>query len=324
MRRKSDLPNQRQPPPATPVKQTGNHIRKTMNTPSRMPNRLADTPYNDSPFFTPTRYAENSDYNSSPIKQILSIPFEYSINEQFDNIYHVSIKHQNFVVKRCNVMELQIYQKLNSIKTLEDLLNSNNHIMPTFMSTPFVIMPFCTPLDKLMYAYELMPLLLVKQFTRQLFQGLAYIHSNNILHGDIKPPNILIYDAEIPLKCSQPMDVDHHEFANRLYISDFSVSQQEPFAMMEYGDPLYYSPEAAQTTSLKADIFSAGLVIYELLENIIMPQNGDELYKAVRNNDFSFSRQDSQIIAVILNCCEKNKDKRWSAATVLGYLENEE
>eukprot|EP00835_Amoeboradix_gromovi_P007055 NODE_1023_length_2058_cov_0.491577.p1 type:complete len:323 gc:universal NODE_1023_length_2058_cov_0.491577:1468-500(-) len=322
MRRKSDLPNKK-PPPATPVKQTSRRIQKVINTPSRMPNRMGDTDFLDSPFFTPTRYTEFSDC-SSPIKQILSIPFDYTLNQQFGNIYHISIQSRIFVVKKCEDQEIEIYQKLNGSFNLDHLCNINHNVMPTLISVPYIIMPFCTPLEQLMYAYEEMPIALIKQLTKQLFTALAYIHSLNILHGDIKPPNIMIYDAEIPSKCSQPLDANNRLFLNRLYLSDFSVSQLKPYTIMEWGDGRYYAPEVPFTTSLKADVFSAGLVVYELLENIVMPQHGDSLYGELRNNDFKFSMQDSMLITVVLNCCQKDADIRWSATQVVDFLAIEE
>ena len=38
-----------------------------------------------------------------------------------------------------------------------------------------------------------------KAYTLHLFDGLSYVHSFDILHRDIKPPNLLINTAERPL-----------------------------------------------------------------------------------------------------------------------------
>ncbi len=320
MRRKSDLPNQRTP--ATPIKQTSRHIRKNMNTPSRMPNRNGAA-YTDSPFYTPSRYV-NDLSDSSPTKQTLDIPFDYKINEQSNNIYFVTIKNRHYVVKKCEYIELSIYRKLNNLKVdLNELFIENNFIMPTFISSMYIIMPYCTGLDKLMYAYDDFPLPLAEKITKQLFHAVALLHSFDILHGDIKPQNILIYDAFIPVKCSQPMEINR-PYLNRVYLADFSVSQLKPFTMMEYGDPLYYPPECPQLTTLKADVFSAGLVVYEMLENIIIPQNGEVLYNLVRTNQFKFSNDHPVLKTIIVNCCEMNVNKRWTSQQVIEFLKNEE
>lgn len=343
MRRKSDLPNQK-PPPETPMKQTSHHIHRnkpsstSMNTPSRLPTTIL-SPYNDSP---PPHFPCDALYSdfSSPIKQplpLLPIPFDHQINQQCtDTIFFISIQQHIFVAKKCKPIELQIYALLNpNIKQLQHLSTLvNHHVMPTLVynDAQFILMPFCTPLDTLMYAYSDsdMPIPMIKQFTNQLFSALCYIHQHGILHGDVKPQNILIFDAQ-PSSTSQsssqqpPSVQPQKHYTNRLYLSDFSVGQMTPFDWMEYGDPKYFPPEGAHITTVKADVFSAGLVIYELLENIVMPLNGDLLYKQLRENQFKFTqRQDVHLECIIRHCCMRELELRWTAMDVLKYMKTEE
>ncbi|NGZ05438.1 MAG: serine/threonine protein kinase [Magnetococcales bacterium] len=97
-----------------------------------------------------------------------------------------------------------------------------------------------------------MPLPQIWTFLHQLLSGLAYIHSNNYIHADIKPANLLIDDA------------------GKIRISDFgaahvksSTTTLKPIT----GTHGYMPPEQlmGQNIDERADLFAAGVVLYELL-----------------------------------------------------------
>uniref|UniRef100_A0A0N4Z5U3 non-specific serine/threonine protein kinase n=1 Tax=Parastrongyloides trichosuri TaxID=131310 RepID=A0A0N4Z5U3_PARTI len=95
----------------------------------------------------------------------------------------------------------------------------------------------------------------------QLASGLAYIHSKKIIHRDIKPANILGYKYKDLWKVK---------------ISDFGLATSHErygkLSMMHTmgnGTPLYCAPEVDFSTRYneKSDIFSMGIVFYEVLRN---------------------------------------------------------
>ena len=93
--------------------------------------------------------------------------------------------------------------------------------------------------------------------TCQLLHGLAAVHAAGIIHRDIKPENVLV-DASGAQPC--------------LKVTDFGVSRLSYGASLTklsslIGTPEYMAPEVADhdTAAPAADLYSAGIVLYEML-----------------------------------------------------------
>ncbi len=87
----------------------------------------------------------------------------------------------------------------------------------------------------------------------QLLDALQYAHRNNVVHRDIKPANLLIGED------------------GQLQIADFGIAKIDLATLTRtgviLGTPAYMSPEQCLGTPSdhRADIFSAGVILYELL-----------------------------------------------------------
>jgi len=98
----------------------------------------------------------------------------------------------------------------------------------------------------------------------QIASGLAAAHAAGIVHGDLKPANILVRDDGVP----KLMDFG---LSRRLIptdaLADTVIDQPIEHARGITGTPWYLSPEQArgETSSPQSDIFSFGLILYELL-----------------------------------------------------------
>lgn len=93
----------------------------------------------------------------------------------------------------------------------------------------------------------------VGEIIRQLLDAIGHAHSENVVHRDIKPSNILINSD------------------GRLKLSDFGIAHLESSNLTQVGDmlgtPHYMAPEQFLGIDIDAmaDLFSAGVIAYELL-----------------------------------------------------------
>ncbi|KAM4861683.1 obscurin [Thomomys bottae] len=91
----------------------------------------------------------------------------------------------------------------------------------------------------------------VKVYIQQLVEGLHYLHSHDVLHLDIKPPNILMV----------------HPAREDIKICDFGFAQKitpsEP-QYSKYGSPEFVSPEIIEQSPVSpgSDIWAIGVISY--------------------------------------------------------------
>ena len=92
------------------------------------------------------------------------------------------------------------------------------------------------------------------QFTIQILRGLQHAHDRGIVHRDVKPQNIIVLpDGTIKVT----------DFG----IARFARSEQKTITDKAIGSVHYISPEQVrgEATDEKADIYSVGVMLYEML-----------------------------------------------------------
>lgn len=136
-------------------------------------------------------------------------------------------------------------------------------------------------LKKFCSADNLLPLERVLKIIFRVCKGLEYAHENGVIHRDIKPSNILLNSL------------------GHVKITDFSIAYikkgESTLLKGLFGSPSYMSPEQVKedTITEKSDLFSLGVVFYELLsgkkpfegenEYSIMYKIVNEKHPSIRN-----------------------------------------
>ena len=113
---------------------------------------------------------------------------------------------------------------------------------------------------------------------KQILSGLSYLHSNNIVHRDLKLENILISDVEfVPITGEEYLDIKIIDFGNAKHYQknrkDSSIA----------GSTYYIAPESFKKNSGKeSDLWSAGVILYMLV--VGYPPFGGQSDKQILSN----------------------------------------
>ncbi|WP_233255920.1 serine/threonine-protein kinase [Falsiroseomonas bella] len=119
----------------------------------------------------------------------------------------------------------------------------------------YIVMEFVDgpTLKSLLDRQERMALPQVVRVMEEVLAGLAFSHARGIVHRDIKPANVMLTSE------------------GQAKLADFGIARIESSSMTQagtvMGTPAYMSPEQfmGQTVDARTDIYSAGVLLYQLL-----------------------------------------------------------
>jgi serine/threonine protein kinase len=145
----------------------------------------------------------------------------------------------------------------------------------------------------------------------QVAVALGVAHRRGIIHGDVKPANVLINSE------------------NRIKLSDFGMARLASHDTRDtslFGTPAYWCPEQihGRPQDARSDIFSLGVVLYEMLTGV-SPFTASTL-QGVCNHVLSSTplpvTQSNPSLPVALNdivgaCLAKEPQHRWASADLL-------
>ncbi|KAG8993622.1 pkb-activating kinase-like protein [Tulasnella sp. JGI-2019a] len=138
---------------------------------------------------------------------------------------------------------------------------------------------------------------LVKHYTAQLVDAIAYIHSMGIIHRDVKPENVLI-DAERRLKIT--------DFGSAKLLDDETMAKegeedgsnpQEQRSSSFVGSGLYVSPELLihSLVSKSSDVWALGSIIFYMISGDAPFKSMSEYltFEKIKTGSYAFPPNDS-------------------------------
>lgn len=147
-------------------------------------------------------------------------------------------------------------------------------------------------------------------FTMQILRALQHAHDKGIVHRDIKPQNILLLSNG---------NIKVTDFG----IARFSYSDTKTMTDSAIGSVHYISPEQARgdTTDARADIYSVGVVMYEMLTGQLPFQSDNSVSVALMQlqSDPKRPRELNSSIPVgleqiVMHAMQKSSKDRYQAA----------
>ena len=181
--------------------------------------------------------------------------------------------------------------------------------------TPFIVMEFLRGQDISKRMRTDPPLTLEQKLDiiAELCTGLHFAHEQGVIHRDVKPANIwLVPDGSVKL-----LDFGIAKFSSSTMTRQGSV----------FGSIAYMPPEQVNGSDVdgRADIFSAGVVLYELLSGK-KPFAGDSptavLARIMDDEPASVAELPADLprplVAAVIKALQKDREKRYRHAADLG------
>ena len=128
------------------------------------------------------------------------------------------------------------------------------------------------------------------RFSRGLLAGLASLHEAGMVHRDVKPANCLFVDG-------------------RLKLADFGLLTEDTPQVSRVGTRKYMPPDGRM--DIRADVYAAGLVIYEMLTGLPaerFPRLGKRAREVVRQPRLNV------MLRLALRACQPDRSERFEQA----------
>ena len=165
-------------------------------------------------------------------------------------------------------------------------------------------------LKDLLKSGNALPIDVALEIVAQAAEGLAFAHSREIIHRDVKPSNIMLLENEEGMVAK---------------ITDFGIARMPASTVktmtgMVMGSPRYMSPEqvVGRNLSARSDIFSLGVVLYEALTGTA-PFEADSISSIMYQTVHAIEQPPSQINpqlgaeldAIVAKALAKSPDDRF-------------
>jgi serine/threonine protein kinase len=216
--------------------------------------------------------------------------------------------------------EARILARLNSPHVLRVYDYSFVESPESSVGLPFMVLELLHGEDlyTLVARQGLLPVARVVGYVLQVCAGLSAAHAHGIVHRDLKPENMFITVDEDGSECLKLIDFGIARSHNR------RVQTRTDSGM---GSPGYMAPEQVQDASdvsIQSDIWSVGIVLYELLAHrpVFRGDSPDLLCAQTLLADVAplgglRPELPPALIAIVERCLERSPDRRYRSANEL-------
>lgn len=220
----------------------------------------------------------------------------YEIKKLYENIFTLNVENEetNWIIKTYKDTDLATHEherlkKLSDIKGIPEIVavTSNNSFNAIILSRLPGI-----DLTEWLYKHDHLTEYELKIITRKILTILKKIHDAGIIHGDIKPENILY--------CEQTKEVSIIDFEGEKHTT-------------EYASPEFFNNKELTN---KIDMWSLGVTLYNSLSGYMLFTNKTEVLQKV----IKYSSNWSYSLRNFLSCLlEYNPELRYNCDDALRH-----
>jgi calcium-dependent protein kinase len=157
---------------------------------------------------------------------------------------------------------------------------------------------------------------------KQIFSGLCYLHSNNIIHRDLKLENILISEIE-----KSPVTKEEYYSIKIIDFGTAKLFNKKSNSNVIVGSSYYIAPEVLKKNyNEKCDLWSAGVILYMMLVGHAPfdGRNDREIIEKIKIGKFKTNEErwkngSNEIRDLICKLLEFDPNKRINAKEALSH-----
>lgn len=206
-------------------------------------------------------------------------------NGGFGSVYLAEYEYHAYALKIYRMWEVfpgeredflkRIYQEFEISDAIDSPYVVKILTCQELKGNPVLIMEFCEGGSLREFIGEYFPDSKILQIIKDVSKGLMAMHGKGVVHRDIKPENILIKDRNF---CVSDFGISVN-LQNRLTKRDIRGRVKQIFATAAYSPPEQVNGSIAyKSTAATNDIYSLGVLLYEILSKGQLPFGSVEQY----------------------------------------------
>ena len=141
----------------------------------------------------------------------------------------------------------------------------------------------------------------------QILEGLSHAHKQGVVHGDIKPENILVNRAKKVKITDFGLSRNTRDIPQEVSTICSLIQSQEDLDKVLMGTIQYMAPEQlnGEKATKKSDVYSLGLVLFELYAGRL-PERAEKISKTLKSLKIP-----NKAISIIDKCLERSPKDRY-------------